>query len=402
MVKSIPLPARLTTLKDRASAGLRAWYWDAVLLPFITTRLVWVLIAWFASYFPTSTTFDKYVARGGFLSNHYWLDIWCRWDSRWYLSIITDGYRQLAPSVIATHFTNLAFFPLYPYLVKLAAVLAIPFQSQGFYLTFGVILSNLCFLGGAGLLYKLIVDWIADEAVARRTLLLIFAFPTSFIFSCFYPEGLFFLLSVATLLLGYQKKWLWAGIVGALLAVSRPQGILVIVPLFLLYMKSVEWKLRSIRLDLGWQALIPAALAAHFVSLYSRTGTLIAPLVAQQPWRSDKNIIQDAIYLIHLQPSLNVWQIDGIIWVLFAVILIAGAWRLRSWPIAVYGLLQLVLPVSTGTFFSFARFAVTIFPIFIMLAMFLKKRSLLFIVVAVLFTFQVMYWLGWVNYFWIS
>jgi hypothetical protein len=402
MVKSIALPARLTTLKDRAIAGLRAWYWDAVLLPFIATRLVWLFIAWFASYFPTSATFDKYVAQGGFLTTHYWLDIWARWDSKWYLSIVTDGYLHIDPAKLATHHTNVAFFPLYPYLVKLAGIVVIPTHSAGNYLIFGVVLSNLCFLAGSGLLYKLIVAHVADEAVARRTLLLIFAFPTSFIFSCFYPESLFFLLAVASLLLGYQKKWLGASLVGGLLALSRPQGILIVVPLALLYMASVGWKVRRIRPDLAWQALIPASLGAYFLSLYANTNTIIAPLVAQASWRSNKNILQDAVYLFNLKPALNVWQIDGIVWGLFAVILLAGAWRLRSWPLGLYGLLQLVLPVSTGTFFSFTRFGVTIFPIFIMLAMLLKKRSLLYLVLAVLFAFQVMYWLGWVNYFWIA
>ncbi len=394
---------KVNAAAERVRTAVQTWFGEAVLLPFVATRIIWVLVAWFARYFPTSDTFQRYVDQGGFLSNHYWLDIWTRWDSRWYMMIINGGYFTEPVSILTTHRSNLPFFPLYPYLVKwITQLLPVERLQPGYYLTVGVLLSNLCFVIAAGFLYRLIADHLADETIARRTLLLIFVFPTSFIFSTFYPESLYLMLCVISLWLAYKGKWAAASLVAALLGVSRPQGILILLPLGLLYLQSVGWKLRGLRRDVAWMAVIPLPVVAHFVGLYPNTGTFLAPILAQGTWRGGGNIFSETAYLVNLQPSLNVWQIDAIVWILFAVILLAGARRLRSWPMAVYALAQLILPVSTGTFMSFTRFAVVIFPIFIILAQMLKRRSLEMFCIAIFFAFQVLYFLGWVNYFWMA
>jgi hypothetical protein len=402
MNKSLSLNLKINTTAERIRTAVQTWFGEAVLIPFAATRIIWLLVAWFARYFPTSPTFQRYVDQGGFISDHYLLDIWSRWDSRWYMFIIKDGYFSEPVSVLTTHRSNLPFFPLYPYLVKWITE-ALPVHVQpGWYLLVGLLISNLCFLIAAGFLYRLIADHLAGETIAKRVLLLIFAFPTSFIFSTFYPESLYLMLCVISLWLAYKGKWAGASLAAALAGVCRPQGILLALPLALLYLQSIGWRPRSLRWNVAWLAVIPLPLAAHFISLYPKTGTYIAPILAQGSWRSGGSVFQEIVRLVQLSPSLNVWQIDAIVWAFFAVILLAGARRLRSWPMAAYALAQLVLPASTGSFMSFTRFAVTIFPIFIILAQMLKRRSFEMFCLALFFAFQVLYFLGWVNYFWIA
>jgi hypothetical protein len=308
----------------------------------------------------------------------------------------------VAPSDITRYLSNLAFFPLYPYLVKFIGLIFPKAQSsQGIYLLYGIILSNLFFLAAAGLLYKLVVNWIADEKVARFTLLLLFVFPTSFYFSCFYTESLFLFLALASLTAGLNRKWWLASFLGALCTLTRAPGILIIIPIFWLYMNSHNWRISQIRLDVLWFLLMPISLSLFFLSLYSKTGSYWAPLLAQAAWGRGGSLVKNTLELIQ-SPGLNPYQLDAFFWVAFLIITLVAMWKLPSRMYGVYALVQLALPISTGTFFSAARLIVVIFPVFIMLAQLLRNQSYRQVVVGLFFTLQIIYFLGWVNYYWIA
>jgi hypothetical protein len=81
---------------ERLSALLRApWLWRAVVLPFIATRLALLLVGWYAAELRIDSDYpNKAVTRLGWENSPYrWLDIWGRWDSNIYLSIVTAGYQ---------------------------------------------------------------------------------------------------------------------------------------------------------------------------------------------------------------------------------------------------------------------------------------------------------------------
>ena len=334
---------------NQFKTALHNWYWDVVLLPFLTTRLAWVLVAYFSQYFLPDKSFARYTQRGWFLSPNFLIDIWSRWDAKWYLSIVTDGY--VAHSSVTQYLSNLAFFPLYPYLIKpIGWVFPKAQSSQGIYLLYGIILSNLFFLAAAALLYKLVVKWIANETIARNTLLLLFVFPTSFYFSCFYSESLFLFLVLASLTAGLYQKWWLAGLLGALCTLARSPGIFIILPLFWLYMNSRKWQIRLVRGDVLWFLWMPISLALFFLSFFPKTGSLWAPLLAQTAWGRGGDLVKNIVDLIQ-SPGLNPYQLDAIFWVAFLLITLVGMWKLPSRLYGVYALIQLALPISTGTFF---------------------------------------------------
>jgi len=64
------------------------------------------------------------------------------------------------------------------------------------------------------------------------TLFLIIIFPASFYFIAGYSESLFLTLSLTVIILSRRRQWIWAGIFAALATLSRVQGILLTVPIF--------------------------------------------------------------------------------------------------------------------------------------------------------------------------
>jgi Mannosyltransferase (PIG-V) len=69
-----------------------------------------------------------------------------RWDSTHYLSIVASGYTYSGDNNIGT----IAFFPLYPLLIKVGSAIGLTPLVAGF------LISNLCFLAGLWVLH----DWV--------------------------------------------------------------------------------------------------------------------------------------------------------------------------------------------------------------------------------------------------
>src|SRR2546426_1187009 len=117
------------------------------------------------------------------------LDAASRWDGGWYLGIAREGYGHAEGAQ-----TDLAFFPLYPALMRAIGMLG--GSSDDAYLAAGVLVSNAALLVAVIVLGRLVtVDHEATIAAASVALLLVF--PTTVIFSAVYAESLFLLCAVA-------------------------------------------------------------------------------------------------------------------------------------------------------------------------------------------------------------
>ena len=377
------------------------WFWNVILFPFLVTRAIWILVAYFAynNYLP-NPSYISYFKRGYFLTRIFPLDIFTRWDSKWYLSIIKTGYQ--ASTNLRTTYSNFAFFPLYPYLVKSIGWLGVALPD-GFYIFIGLLLSNLFFLISAVLLYRLTISSLGfDEDTARRTLTLLIVFPVSFFFSAFYPESLFLFLTLLGFTFALEEKWAWTGISAALLIVTKPTGIVPVFVLAWLYMEKKNWKLQNIRPSILWFLLAPIALLLHFYDLYLVSGHPLAFLDAMIAWGG----IQPSAYLNPFQnlrgSGLDVFKIDLILTIMFFICSLYILWK---WQIKAYGIfavLMILLALSTGLLVSISRYLLVSFPIFIFLGNKLKRSEWFDMATAVFFALQVIYFAGWVNYYWIA
>jgi hypothetical protein len=74
----------------------RSWLWPDVLAPFAITRLALILVAWFSQYLPANTgyPYQPAIERGWHFSPHRLVDVWGRWDTGWYISIIETRIRM--------------------------------------------------------------------------------------------------------------------------------------------------------------------------------------------------------------------------------------------------------------------------------------------------------------------
>src|SRR3954454_9953648 len=174
-----------------------------------------------------------------------------RWDSVWYLAIANDGYPADDPR-------RAAFFPLYPLLLGgVNAVWREPIVA-------GALVSLACFAVALVLLHRLTALEFGAPA-ARAAVWALALFPASVFFSAVYSEALYLMLSIGCLYAARTGRWAWAGAAGALGAATRSAGVLLVVPLLVLWLARGELaraRRRRHARDAAWIALVPAGLAA--------------------------------------------------------------------------------------------------------------------------------------------
>src|SRR3954470_6667984 len=189
-----------------------------------------------------------------------------RWDSAWYLDIAHSGYA--GPSS--------AFFPLYPVLVRGFALVSAPAAL----LVSAYVVSLVALAGALYLLHRLVTLELRSAEVARDAVLMLALFPGALWLGAPYSESLFLLLSVGAFYAARSDRWAWAGGCAALASATRSAGIVLVVPLLLLWWGSRERRLR----DLAWIALAPAGLVVYSVYLAASIGDGFAYLHLQEVW----------------------------------------------------------------------------------------------------------------------
>lgn len=380
----------------------RPWLWRDVLAPLAITRLALLLVGWFSRYFPASADYpiQAALARGWQFSPHRLLDIWGRWDSGWYLNIATNGY-GLRGDLQAVQ-SNVGFLPLYPYLIKLLALL-LPsgLRTRGGLLLVGVVISNLFLLGALILLHRLVASLRGDEETAGRTVAYLLLFPTSFFFSCAYTESVYLFFSVAAFWAASKQRWGVAGLMGGFSALTRPVGVLILMPLVWQYLDARAWRVRRMRWDAGWLLLVPAGLLTFLWGVYPVTRSLLAPLQTQAAWDKAWNSPW-ATWLHPTGVSQFITPVDQACAIGFLALAVVALWRLSSASLGLYTLLLILPPLFSGTLASMARYCAVAFPAMVALAWLSQRRWVDGLVRGVFFTFQVLLMVAWSQFYWVG
>jgi len=353
----------------------RRWIIRDVLVPFIISRALLLGIGWFAQLFPLDTRYPTQAAveRGWEFTPNSWLDNWAHWDSGFYLDIATHGYRVQGDPTITQ--SNIAFFPLYPYLVRGLVYLIPPtLRSTSVIIAIGVLLSNLCLLGALIVLHRLVRRLLDDEVVAQRAVWFALIFPTSFFLSAFYSEGLFLLLSISALDAAYARHWALSGVLAAGATLTRPQALLLLLPLALIYSDSISWQVRRVQRSIVWLSLPPLALLAHLISLMPITKNLWLPLTSHGAWGRTLSWPWQSF----LSPNTVIYpltQLERVLVIIMLGLAVLAMFQRSTRIVGVYALIVTVLPLFSGSLLSTARYWSTLFPAFIMLGQ-LGRRPL--------------------------
>lgn len=290
---------------------------------------------------------------------------WQRWDTLWYTKIAAQGYLPGDASI--------AFFPLFPMLVRFFSPL---FGNN--LVAAGVLISSTAALASFILLYSLTVD-LFDVTVARNTVLFLGVFPSAFFLFAAYPESLFLAFVLVSFLSMHSNRWQIAGLAGSLAALTRPQGILLVLPLLVGFLQ--QYRQKRVRLSDGAGLLLPVAGGLAFLGyLAVRFQNPFVWFQAQEnwhrfamPWESLGTAIGVVVHarglfdIVYAAPDL-------LVALLFIGLTIWSAPRLGA-AFTVYMAIVILPPLFSVTTYeellplaSLSRYALAAFPGFILLA----------------------------------
>jgi len=278
------------------------------------------------------------------------LGIWERFDTLWYLRIAQAGY---------DHQRAVIFYPLYPTVIRLFSW-GMPATAAALLISTVAAFFSLC-----GLL-RLGRDSLSSMG-RLRTLLLFCAWPGSFMLFAGYAESLTLALIVWSVVFARGGHWGFATACGFAAGLSRPSGVLVVVPLAVLALRSAS--LRSTIV-----LLTPAGLAGYWgwlrwsgrmsvVESYRHQGVSFAP-----PWMG----VADAVRHISIDHDAFLAIKLGLV-VLFAALSLRREVRIEDKIFAVAVIVQVFL--YTGhPLFAATRYLLLVYPAFFVLGAYATRR----------------------------
>jgi Gpi18-like mannosyltransferase len=296
----------------------------------------------------------------------WYLSIWYQWDANWYMSIVVDGYQWVSGDQ-----ANVAFFPLYPLAVKGAGWLL-----GGRYLMAGLLSSSAFLFGGLVFFYRLVRDDYGDD-VARRAVWMLAIFPTSVFFTTLYTESLFLMASIAAFYYARRGRWAMAGIWGMMASLTRVTGLMLLLPLAWEYFSQKKFTLGMLRPAVLWLALVPGGIVLYMSYLYINFDRPLAFAETQASgWGHELTPIwgsftHDISFLVNQSELWVIYELAAT--VLLATLTVIAVRKLPG-SYTIYMIMSLLLPLVGGTTKSMSRYLLVVFPLFILLAQFTKKR----------------------------
>lgn len=301
---------------------------------------------------------------------------WLYWDTKYYVAIAEHGYTDRDVDVFHdAGETRIAFFPLYPAVVRAVAEVV---GETGLAL---VLVTFSCGLALAHVLYGWFRDRIGRLA-AGWALAAILLFPWSFfLVGAGYPESLFLLLAVSGFVLVERGHPTLAGVVGALAALTRVVGVGVIVGLAVRVaerrgaLSFDGWLPRLDRTKLradDWGVLLAATgLIAWMAFCWVRYSDPVAFSTAQRGWSQGfgprswlKLGLIDQLFNNADRFFVLRLLLQGAVMLLFCAT-IPAVWRRFGAGYGAYTLVVLALPMlGSANFASNGRFVVMAFPTF--------------------------------------
>ena len=324
-----------------------------------------------------------------------------RWDAVWFLSVAQDGYAQGASE---------AFFPLYPALVAVVGGLLRSAPAGG------IAVSLACLAGALYLLHRLAALDFGRE-VAATTVALLALSPAAVFLSAVYSESLFLVLSVGAVLAARTDRWWAAGALGALAACTRSAGVVLMVPLALMYLYGPRgagaWEPRGgrvalrprfpVRADALAVGLVPLGLLAYCAVLALSGQDPLGPFAAQEAWLrafagpfvgawdGAMAAVQGARQMLSgaREPVLftaaagDPFTVAGhnlhlFAWLVAALVALVGAARRLPAAYTAYAAAALALPLSWPVgpqpLMSLPRFLLVLWPLWLWLALWTRGR----------------------------
>ncbi|WP_053804127.1 hypothetical protein [Streptomyces rimosus] len=323
-----------------------------------------------------------------------------RWDSRWYTGIADHGYAAfLDPSRFDA--CNLAFFPLYPVVVK-----AVAGVTPGSRATIGLLVAVGCSLLAAWGIYA-VGERLHGRRVGTVLAVLWGATPVAAVQWMGYTESLFTALVAWSLYAVLTDRWVTAGALCLLAGLTRPTGVALVAAVCVSAVVAL-WRLRrtgpaSMPLDpdrnrirrivLG-AVLAPLGWLAYVGWVGVRLGRADGYFAVQRQWRNEWDGGRETLRalratLVHQSNPQLYLVVVSLVLIMSVVLFLLCLSGHRSLPLLVFsGVLLVVVLGSGGVYFPRARFLLPGFPLLLPLALALagtrRRTALLCLSVAAL------------------
>ncbi|MFH0864224.1 MAG: mannosyltransferase family protein [Candidatus Gottesmanbacteria bacterium] len=308
---------------------------------------------------------------------------WANMDGVHYLSIAQNGYFQFEQ----------AFFPLYPLLIRLISKI-----SSLDNIISGLMISHISTLLGIIIFYKFIEKQFSAN-LAKQAIVIFLIFPGSFFLVSVYTEGLFFFLIIASIYFTNQKKWFLASIFAGLASATRLAGIFLLPVMLYIWLKDNKKSWQQIPIILLsssgllfylyylWKIYNDPLLFFHVQPAFgaNRSGESII-ILPQVLFRYIKIFVTASFSYDYLIAGLEFgFFLSAIILLIRCIHKIPISYQIFAW-------LSLLVPTLTGSLSSMPRYLLTIFPLFICLALEKKPVKISYIAIsAIILVFTMMF-----------
>lgn len=311
-----------------------------------------------------------------------------RWDARHYVGLAEEGYGGYVEDGQPLF---VVFFPLYVWITRLVSML-LPNTIAA-----GVLVSSLCFAWGCCYVYRL-GGLVTNEKNARYAVVMFACFPYAFFSGLVYTEGLFLLTTAAALYYVLKRKWGWFALWGALAAITRVTGVLLMVPALVIALKDSQFLRPPVRESIkqGFRPFIKAfpfvlmpvlGTVCYLLLNYYVTGDPFAFLYYQlNHWSNEFNWIGSEIpylwgYAVDTITEANSWAIfvpEVVLFWLMTALLTVSALRKNIPPsLLAYGFAYFFVTYSVSWLISAGRYLSGGIVYFIFAAMLTEDRPLL-------------------------
>lgn len=313
--------------------------------------------------------------------HHAPLTLWAAWDGAWYTGIAAHGYHWGIHGK-----TALAFFPLFPLLIRLGMMVGLPALASA------ILLSNAAFLGALFYLHRLAAETYGTSVAERVTWLVPFL-PTAFFFFGPYSESVALLCTVAAVYYARKRATLLPGLLAAAATLARPTGVIIIPAMLACRMRQRGRVVRNRfllaaghHLSLLALAVVPTGVAVDCYLLYlGYQGVAVnALLTAQRGWHRAftsplTGFTASVGWLVSSGRSDIPWAIENLLQLAVTIVfmsLTVWAWRRLDWASRIYAagfwIVVLLSPEWLDHYYaplsSMDRFVLVLFPVYLWMA----------------------------------
>ncbi|MCW2541190.1 MAG: hypothetical protein JWN95_2915 [Frankiales bacterium] len=293
------------------------------------------------------------------------------WDGNFYANIAARGYPKRLPTSHGIIRPNgAAFFPLFPWSTRPFTALGLPFWSAA------LVVVTVCSTVAAALI-ALLVRRYAGDRVGLLTAVCWSAYPLAGVLSAAYSEAMLTMLGAAALLALAHRRWLLAGVIGALAGFTRPTGGIVAVA-------CLVAAIIAIRRDRDWRSLIavvlsPLGVLAAWAVIGHRARRWDAWFATEKGgWNAhfDGGIdtVRSLIHELSGSATQAFAPLQAVFLILAVIVTVVAIWQRPPASVNAYLIAGFVLAVGTSNVHaSIPRFLLPVFPMLVPVARLLDR-----------------------------